>query len=202
MQYLEMGNPTPPPGEKINKPTGVYKFHYTIQMSLKNENKNKENFRFDRQLISELGWLHKASFHPAEKNKHDQVASYFANFMMKNKHSLYINHIKGESNNVADFLSSREFRISTHQLTNLLYISFNKQMPQNFRIQQPPENIISLIMLLLESLTTGMAPKANSGRKQIWTGKSGETFAKKLGSSTNFLKVLQDIKKSRSSVPL
>lgn len=128
---------------------------------------------------SALGWLYKASFHPAEKNKHNQVARYFTNFMMKNDHSLYADHIKGSSNNVADSLS-REFKFSNQQLTDLLYITFTKQMPPNFRIQKLPDKTISWITLLLESLTIKKELKNNSNRKQIRTGKSGQTFVEKL----------------------
>lgn len=171
----------------------------TIQLSLKDKNKNKKVFALTDNS-SALGWLHKASFHPAEKNKHDQVARYFANFMIKNEHSLYANHIKGELNNVADSLS-REFNFSTQQLTDLLYITFTEQMPPNFRIQRIPEETSSWIMSILESLTIGTEPKPNSNKKRIRTGESGETFVQKLGSKTNFLETFRKIKNSRSFVP-
>ena len=170
----------------------------TIQLSLENTNKNKKILAFTDNS-SALGWLHKSSFHPAEKNKHDQAARSFARFMIKNEHSLYAEHIKGSSNNVADSLS-REFNFTNQQLTNLLHIAFPEQMPHNFNIKKVPDRIISWTISLLESSTSKKGPKPNPSKKQIQIGENGKTFADKLGSGTSFSKILKNSEELKLSV--
>ena len=158
----------------------------TIILSLENQSKNKKVFALTDNS-SALGWLFKASFHPAEKENHDTVARFFARNIIKNEHSIYAEHIKGSSNNVADSLS-REFKFSKRQLTNLLYCAFDEQMPPNFRIQELPEANVLWISSLLESMTIKEVPKSNFHRKSTQTGESGKTFVEKLGSKINSLK--------------
>ena len=171
----------------------------TILLSLKGLTKNKKIFALTDNS-SALGWLFKASFHPAEKSNHDTVARFFARSIIKNEHSIYAEHIKGSSNNVADSLS-REFKFSKSQLTNLLYCAFNEQMPPNFEIQDLPEENVSWISSLLESMTTREESKRNSHRKSAQTGGSGRTFAEKLGSKINSLKDVRETKRLRSCAP-
>lgn len=168
----------------------------TILFSLQGLSKNKKVFALTDNS-SALGWLFKASFHPAEKENHDSVARFFATEIIKNEHSIYGEHIKGSSNNVADSLS-REFEFSNRQLTNLLHSAFNEQMPPNFRIHNLPEENASWISSLLENMTTEKAPKPNSYRKSTQTGESGKTFVAKLGSKINSLKNIQRKKEFNS----
>ena len=166
----------------------------TILFSTKNLSKNKKVFALTDNS-SALGWLYKASFHPAEKENHDTVARFFAKNIIRNEHSVYAEHIKGSSNNVADSLS-REFNFSKSQLTNLLYCAFDEQMPPNFQIQDLPEEDVSWISSLLESMTIREVQKSNFHRKSTQPGESGRTFAEKLGSKIDSLKDIPRTKKS------
>ena len=120
----------------------------TIMLSSWNESKGKKFLAFTDNS-SALGWLYKASFHPATKNHHDKIARYFARFMMKNEHSLYASHIPGVCNEVADALS-RRFDLNDKNLTDSLISSFPDEVPQSFEIVQMPQKITSWIVSILE----------------------------------------------------
>ena len=104
-------------------------------LSLKDKPKDSKILAFTDNS-SALGWLHKASFHPASKVAHNKVARKFALFM------------KGESNSVAGILS-REFLSNKSNLTNYLYCMFPKQMPKNFKIIDLPNEIVCWISSIL-----------------------------------------------------
>ena len=103
----------------------------TIMLTLENKEKDIKILLFTDNS-SALGWLYKASFHPASQMSHNKVARKFARFMMKEGHYLYSEHIKGDSNNIADALS-REFSFLRKKLTKLLYgtICTNHRCPRN-----------------------------------------------------------------------
>ncbi len=157
----------------------------TIQLSLKNKGKNEKVITFTDNF-SALGWLHKASFHPAEKSKHDQVARYFAKCMIQDEHSLYAEHIKGATNNVAESLS-REFDFTNQQLTFLLYTIFNKQMPANFTIRNVPKESSSWIISILENAITGKEPKNSLHKKTNADWRKWQNFCDRTGIKSEFL---------------
>ena len=143
----------------------------TIMISLNEKEKDSKILAF-ADNSSALGWLYKASFHPATQSSHDKVARKFAHFMIKNKFSIYSEYIKGEHNNVADTLS-RNFDLNTHELTSLLYDSFPKQMPKDFNIIDIPEDIVSWILSILRDETSKMVLKNNHHRRKKPTFKNG-----------------------------
>lgn len=171
----------------------------TILFSVRNVNKNKKIFALTDNS-SALGWLFKASFHPAEKDKHDKVARFFAKSIIKEEHSIYAEHIKGSHNNIADSLS-REFQFSKQQLTNLLYHAFDEQMPPRFAILDLPEKSVSWISSLLESMITKKESNSSFRKKSIQIGGSGRTFAPTLGSKITSLKNIQKSTNSKSCAP-
>ncbi len=65
------------------------------------------------------------------KENYDTVARFFARNMIKNVLSVYTEHIKGSLNNMADSIS-KKIGFSKQQLTNLLYLPFDRQMQPNF----------------------------------------------------------------------
>ena len=65
----------------------------TIMLSLKNKKKKDRKILVFTDNSRALGWLHKASFHPVSNSSHDKVVREFALFMMKEDHSLYLEHI-------------------------------------------------------------------------------------------------------------
>ena len=65
---------------------------------------------------SALGWMHKLSFDPVNKEGHDTVAQWLGWTLVSNNSYLYSQHIKGTKNTIADSLS-RDFNISYQSLT-------------------------------------------------------------------------------------
>ena len=172
----------------------------TIMLSLKNKEKDQKILAFTDNS-SALGWLHKASFHPASKMYHDIVAREFALFMMKEEHSLYSEHIKGDNNNVADTLS-REFDLSKKKLTDLLYRSFPSQMPKSFTIIELPKEIVYWITSILDGKIVRKELKSKPHENHKHMSKSGKNFAPKRTLKINSWS--QDLKASESKlcVPL
>ena len=143
----------------------------TIMISLKDKEKDSKILAFTDNS-SALGWLFKASFHPATHSSHDKVARKFAHFMIKNEFSIYSEHIKGDHNNVADTLS-RNFDLNPKDLTSLLYSSFPKQMPREFKIINIPQSIVSWILQILQGTISKTESEDSPLKKQIPTSKNG-----------------------------
>ncbi len=88
-------------------------------LSLEGTKKNRKIFA-PTNNSSALGWFYQASFHQAEKNSHNKVARYIERYMIKSEHSIYAEHIKGSSNNVADMLSREFYHSKMNQQTFLM----------------------------------------------------------------------------------
>ena len=125
---------------------------------------------------SALGWLYKASFHPASKEHHDTIARYFAKFMMNRDHSLFASHIPGPHNEVADALS-RRFDLNNDELTNFLLSSYSNKVPQNFKIVQPPNEIISWIASILGMKIANRPSQTKQSRNTKDASRNGKIFA-------------------------
>ena len=119
--------------------------------------------------------------------------------MMKEQFSLYSEHIKGESNNVADTLSS-DFSKNKYNLTQHLYSSFPKQMPKNFVIIDPPREIVSWILSVLEGKTALEVQRNKRHKKQSLISKNGVTSAKTRESKTNSCQIQATLKKLKYCV--
>ena len=171
----------------------------TIFISLKNKEKDSKILAFTDNS-SALGWLHKASFHPASQSSHDKVARKFAQFMIKNEFSLYSEHIKGDNNNVADALS-RNFNLNNTDLISFLHASYPKQMPKDFKIIEVPENIASWILSTLREGTSKMESKDKPPKKHKHILKNGTHSATKQESQIDFCQTSKISKKRKSSVP-
>ena len=149
----------------------------TIMITLEGKEKDSRIFALTDNS-SALGWLYKASFHPATQNKHDLVARKLARFMVKNEFSIYSEHIKGEKNNVADLLS-REFSLDNSSLTNKITHSFPEQAPPNLEIIKLPQEISSWISSILGDSITTMASGSKPLRKKEHILTNGKTSAPK-----------------------
>ena len=173
----------------------------TIIITLKNEKKDSRIFAFTNNS-SALGWLHKASFHPATQHKHDLVTRKLAKVHGQNqKISIFSEHIKGERNNIADTLS-REFTYTKDDLTNYIIHSFPKQVSQNFAIIGVPQELISWILSILEDSVTKKESDSRPHKKRGHTSRSGPTSAREPKSRTDSCQSLTAKKGSTSSAPL
>ena len=171
----------------------------TIMLTLERKEKDRKILAFTDNS-SALGWLYKASFHPATQTSHDKIARKFAHFMMKQEHSLYSEHIKGDSNNIADALS-QEFSLPKNKLTRILYHSYPTQMPQKFQIIDLPKKLDSWISSTLEEETVKKELKNNRPRNQSHTFKNGSNSATKQESKTDSYKTYPSQEKLRSYAP-
>ena len=93
----------------------------TIYLTIKTEDGPQKLLSFT-DSSSALGWIYKASFntsHPV----HDTVARWLAKIMIENDAALYLQHIRGIHNIIADMLS-RYGHIPENQLIYMFYLFF------------------------------------------------------------------------------
>ena len=101
---------------------------------------------------SALGWMHKASFDPVNKEGHYMGSRWLGRNLFSNEVSLYCQHSKGTKNIIAESLS-RDFHISDQSLTNIFNSILSPQTVSSFHIKFSPRKIISWILSLAESST-------------------------------------------------
>ena len=139
---------------------------------------------------SAIGWLFKSSGFEPDGGIHDahlMVARHLASLLTKHNCCLASQHIRGELNVVADFLSfagSNE-RGKKHPLApddppnDVLTLRFRKhltsQVPENFLISQLPEEILSWVTLVLQTATLSLeAAKKGATRERTASGDVGK----------------------------
>ncbi len=171
----------------------------TIILTLQGREKDSRIFAFTDNS-SALGWLHKASFHPATQHKHDFVARELARFMVKNEFSIFSEHIKGEQNSVADTLS-REFSLTKSELTSHITRLFPQQVSQNFTIIDIPQDLISWISSILDDSTTNAVSVSKHPKKKKHTLRNRPIFVQEQTLKTNSYQSSTIKKKSKSSAP-
>ena len=100
---------------------------------------------------SASGWLKKSNF----CDKDDvfiqlTTARQIATIILESESCLYSQWFPGEFNDVSD-ACSRDFHLSDIEITNLILSSIPNQVPNGFRISNPPQEIVSWLTSLLQS---------------------------------------------------
>ena len=133
---------------------------------------------------SALGWMHKEFFYPVNSESHDAVARWIEWTLFSNEIFLYLQHIKGTGNIIADSLS-RDFLRSDQTLTK----NFNQILPPqteaSFHIKQPPRNVISWISLLAAASTLPTASPKPLQPISLETGTCGAHSSNIQATQTN-----------------
>ena len=122
----------------------------TIYLTIEAGDGPQKNLSFTNSS-SALDWLYKASFntsHPV----HDAVAIWLEKIMIENDAVLYLQHIKGIHNIIADMLS-RDGHLPDNQLILMFNLSFPTQTPTNFYLVPLPIEITSWMLSLNASST-------------------------------------------------
>jgi len=97
---------------------------------------------------SAVSWLHKANFDETRNLPLHMAARKFADVLLQADCCLYSQHIAGEKNVVADYLS-RHFHQPLDELTSLLLTSYPSHVPPSFSISPLPPDILSWLTLWL-----------------------------------------------------
>ena len=156
----------------------------SIHMTLQQNPNSQLHILAFTDSSSALGWLHKASFNPKSMAQHDDVARWLASRIIASDSSLYSQHIKGESNFIADSLS-RDFHISDEWLTTLLYFYFPQQMPQSFDIVPLDREVVSWIWSLSHKAIERKECRERPTKSTMGALIDGDVFAQMSGYMTN-----------------
>ncbi|KAI2493346.1 hypothetical protein MHU86_21191 [Fragilaria crotonensis] len=149
---------------------------------------------------SAIGWLFKTSTLDLESGAHRahlMVARHLASLMMNNDCCIASQHIKGEFNVVADLLSfaGESERGKRHPiahddppddvLTNRFLTILTEQVPENFKISPLPSEVLSWVMLVLQTAASSWtAAKSPAMKEPIGYGVVGRDLHDQLDSST------------------
>ena len=121
---------------------------------------------------SALSWMRSANFDPVEFGPHDGVARQLATDLLSHDCSLFLSHIPGKYNVIADALS-RDFHLSPGILIKEMYRQYGNQMPANFRISKLKDRDISWIYSLKPSQPVEKASDIRPIRSKMGLGVSG-----------------------------
>jgi hypothetical protein len=114
----------------------------TIWLATKQKKKETETcFLAFCDNSSAVGWLHKANFDETKNSPLHIAARKYADVLLQADCCLYSQHIAGEKNVVADYLS-RNFIYTNDQLTSFILSSFPHQVPPSFTISPLPPDIL------------------------------------------------------------
>ena len=149
--------------------------YITIYMVLRNVGRNRRVLAFS-DSSSALGWLYRASFHSGQE-AHDSVARAFAKLMMKVDSALYLQHIKGRHNVLADMLS-RDHHIPDALLTFTFTTLFPRQTPANFKIRAVPPEIVSWLRSLSHSSTRKLESPIQQSKSKLGALHDGSVSSK------------------------
>lgn len=126
------------------------------------------------------GWLQKTIFlendDSVQARVRIQVAREHAMRYMHHEIQDYSQWFPGIENNVADALS-REMHLSDDKHTNLLRLSFPKQIPENFEIVLLPNAIVSWLTLLLQQIPIQERYREEHTRTKLGLGINGSSTA-------------------------
>ena len=148
---------------------------------------------------SALGWLHHSTFNPVQNPLHDEAARFLATTLISNNCSLYSQHIKGESNHIADSLS-RDFHLNDSILIHKLRSAFHSQMPDHFTIYPLPAEITSWIESLGLKSTATKALQEAPATSKLDTLTGGRDFSPNVPLKTPSSLTTTQLKEVRSSV--
>jgi hypothetical protein len=110
------------------------------------------------------GWLKKSNFKENDKESIEMTAAklkisrgHHALQMLKSKCRDYIQWFPGDENDLAGSLS-RDFHLSNDQLLSIYLSSIPKQTPTNLMISLLPQEILSFLSSMLQTLPEQMQP--------------------------------------------
>eukprot|EP00956_Cyclotella_meneghiniana_P021553 scaffold39375_cov58-Cyclotella_meneghiniana.AAC.1 len=107
-----------------------------------------------------------ASFNPQEPKARAAVCRKFAEICLDNDLRHFSQWFPGKENDVSDALSRDDDR-SDEELTSLLYSHVPSQMPSHFKIVPLPNEILSWLTALLQSLTVKKQLRERHKRTKI-----------------------------------
>ena len=139
----------------------------TVWLSARRNDKEAEHcFLALSDNSSTVGWLHKANVDDSKNLPLHMATRKFAEVLLEADCCLYSQHIAGEKNIVADFLS-RKFHLNHNDLTSLILTSFPSQVPPLFRVSPLPPDILSWLTSWLQRCKERVgSPRILGTRKQ------------------------------------
>jgi hypothetical protein len=139
----------------------------TVWLSARRNDKEAEHcFLALSDNSSTVGWLHKANVDDSKNLPLHMATRKFAEGLLEADCCLYSQHIAGEKNIVADFLS-RKFHLNHNDLTSLILTSFPSQVPPLFRVSPLPPTILSWLTSWLQRCKERVgSPRILGTRKQ------------------------------------
>ena len=115
-----------------------------------------------------------ASFDPQEPKARAAVCRKFAEICLDNDLRHFSQWFPGKENDVSDALSRDDDR-SDEELTSLLYSHVPSQMPSHFKIVPLPNEILSWLTALLQSLTVKKQLRERHKRTKIGRSPDGSS---------------------------
>ena len=171
-----------------------------LQLGLVDENGLK--FLAQTDNTSALGWL-KGSTRYDKKNKlstilREMIGRKFAELLSDAGISNYSQHIAGVDNEIADHLS-RLINLSHTQQISSIKSKYSQSCPENLRIVELPEEILSWILSFWQKATQIMALPKGQKTRLLAAAESG-TSSQPKGTSTLSYEISKNQKSCRSSV--
>ena len=142
------------------------------------------------------GWLRKSNFKESEKESPEMTEAKIklsrdhAMRLLKNNCKDYSQYFPGDDNDLADSLS-RDHHLSDDTLTKLYLKFLPTQTPQNFKISPLPQQIVSYVFSILQTLPEQTQPQEKHKTSSLCRGQDGLNFLTNLdlertSSSTNY----------------
>ena len=137
------------------------------------------------------GWMRKSNFvepneHPVQAKTRVDAARKYASIFLDADIKGYSQWFEGKKNNVADALS-RDWHLSTDELTFLLHSHFPEQMQTNFQIFPLPKEISSWLTSLLQQLPVSAQLQEHHTTTGLVPGSGGKNGANPLDATTSTL---------------
>jgi len=151
---------------------------------------------------SAVSWLHKSNVDESKNSPLHTAARKFADVLLQADCCLYSQHLPGQCNTVADFLS-RNFDRSNDDSTTFILSSFPSQVPPSFKISPLPPEILSWLTSWLQKCKERMGLQKTQGTKKPESGEGGTSIQNASVSPTTYgFKNLPQIVEQSSSEPL
>jgi len=137
------------------------------------------------------GWMQKSNFvepneHPVQAKTRVDAARKYASIFLDADIKGYSQWFEGKKNSVADALS-RDWHLSTDELTFLLHSHFPTQMQTNFQIFPLPKEISSWLTSLLQQLPVSAQLQEHHTTTGLVPGSGGKNGANPSDATTSIL---------------
>ena len=148
---------------------------------------------------SALSWMRKSCFDPSDGTPHDKIARTLTMDLLHFDCSLFLSHIPGKQNIIADSLS-RDFHLTSGSLLKELYRNYGAQMPKTFKICELKDPIISWISSIKPSVPLEKGSDIQRNKSSLGLGASGAHLSNHRALETAFWSKEPDKKKLVSSL--